>query len=260
MKDCEINKIKQVLKERNICVVVPTYNNEKTIIEVVDKIFDYCEDIIIVDDGSRDKTKQLLSKYKTEGINIVRHQTNKGKGKALKTGLTTARKLGFKYAITIDSDGQHYPEDIPDFVKENEKYPNAIIVGNRNFNQENMPKKNTFANKFSNFWFFIQTGCKLNDTQTGYRLYPLDYTKGLSCLSSRYEAELELLVFSLWRGTKIRSVDVNVFYPSKEERVSHFRPFYDFFRISVLNTCLCVMAIFYGFPSKLITNIKKTGK
>lgn len=118
MKDCEINKIKQVLKERNICVVVPTYNNEKTIIEVVDKIFDYCEDIIIVDDGSRDKTKQLLSKYKTEGINIVRHQTNKGKGKALKTGLTTARKLGFKYAITIDSDGQHYPEDIPYFVKE----------------------------------------------------------------------------------------------------------------------------------------------
>jgi glycosyltransferase involved in cell wall biosynthesis len=252
MKESEIENIKEVLKQRKICVVVPTYNNDRTIVRVLDKIKEYAYDIIVVNDGSTDNTKELLSNYKTTNIIILNHDRNKGKGKALKTGLSKAITLGFKYAITIDADGQHYPEDIPYFVEVNQEHPNAIIVGSRNLNQKNMPKKNTFANKFSNFWFFIQTGCRLSDTQTGFRLYPLTLIKGLNILTSRYEAELELLVFSLWSGIEIYSVPIQVYYPTKEEKVSHFNPFYDFFRISVLNIFLCIMAVVYRLPLKII--------
>ena len=156
--------------------------------------------------------------------------------------------MGFDCAITIDSDGQHFPEDIPLFVEALEQHPSALIVGSRNLKQDNMPGKNTFANKFSNFWFKIQTGINLPDTQTGYRLYPLCRLPRI--FSARYEAELSLLVFSAWRGTDLVPIKVNVFYP--EDRVTHFRPFWDFFRISVLNTFLCLVALVYGWPSRLI--------
>lgn len=111
-----------------------------------------------------------------------------------------------------------------------------------------MPRGNTFANRFSNFWFRLQTGIDLQDTQSGYRLYPLGALRGLGLITSRYEAELELLVFAAWAGTPIISVPVKVYYPPADERVSHFRPVYDFVRISILNTVLCVLALVYGYP------------
>ena len=111
-----------------------------------------------------------------------------------------------------------------------------------------MPGGNTFANRFSNFWFTIQTGIRLPDTQTGFRLYPLKRLSGTRFVTSRYEAELELLVFAAWAGVELVSVPVRVFYPSQEERVTHFRPVADFARISVLNTVLCFLAVVYGWP------------
>ena len=112
-------------------------------------------------------------------------------------------------------------------------------------------KGSKFANAFSNFWFAIQTGRRLKDTQSGFRLYPLKKLRGLSLLTSRYEAELELLVFAAWHGIRIVSVPVGVYYPKPEERVSHFRPVRDFSRIFILNTQLCVLALVYGLPLAL---------
>ena len=120
-----------------------------------------------------------------------------------------------------------------------------------------MPRQNTFANRFSNFWVRLQTGVNLSDTQSGYRLYTLSSLRGLSLITSRYEAELELLVFAAWAGVQICSVPVKVYYPPVEERVSHFRPVYDFVRISILNTILCVAALVYGYPRRLARSIKK---
>jgi hypothetical protein len=121
-----------------------------------------------------------------------------------------------------------------------------------------MPSGNNFANKFSNFWFTAQTGRRLKDTQNGFRLYPLAAMKGMRPLTSRFEAELELLVRAAWKGIPIRPVPVNVFYPPKDERVSHFRPGKDFLRISLLNTCLTILAILYGYPSILWHKLFKT--
>jgi hypothetical protein len=97
----------------------------------------------------------------------------------------------------------------------------------------------------------------LEDTQSGYRLYPLEAINLRWPITPRYEAELELLVFSAWRGVPVVSVPVRVYYPPEGERVSHFRPFWDFFRISVLNTILCLVAIVYGWPSRLIHKLFK---
>ena len=117
-----------------------------------------------------------------------------------------------------------------------------------------MPSGNTFANRFSNFWFHLQTGLRLPDTQTGFRVYPLLHLPCLKLLTYRYESELELLVFSAWRGVHIVPVPVSVSYPA--DRVSHFRPFRDFLRISLLNTVLCLLAIVYGYPRMLLNRMK----
>ena len=235
------------MQQLKVCTVMPTYNNSGTLRDIVERVLDYCADVIVVNDGCTDNSAEILASF-SDRITVVDYGRNRGKGYALKQGFKKAQKMGFDYALTIDSDGQHFPEDIPLFVEALEQHPGALIVGSRNLNQENMPGGNTFANKFSNFWFKIQTGINLPDTQTGYRLYPLQKLPHI--FSARYEAELSLLVFSAWRGIDLVPIKVNVCYP--EDRVTHFRPFWDFFRISVLNTILCLVAIVYGWPSRLI--------
>lgn len=241
----------QTLRERGICVIIPTYNNAGTIVNVTERALAQCLDVIVVCDGCTDDTLTLLKQMPQQPI-IVELPHNSGKGIALREGFRYALDRGFAYAITIDGDGQHYPEDIALMLKANQQYPGALIVGERkDLKKADRSGGSKFANAFSNFWFFVQTGCKLNDTQTGYRLYPLKKLHGLSLLTSRYEAELELMVLASWHGVKLVSEPVNVYYPPREERVSHFRPGKDFARISVLNGVLCVLAVIYGYPLKL---------
>lgn len=240
---------KQLLHDRGICVVIPTYNNDKTIAKVVSDTLKECRDVIVVDDGSTDGTSNIL--HTIEEITLVEYNKNRGKGHALKCGFKRAIQMGFSYAITLDGDGQHYPTDIHLFLKANQQNPGALIIGSRKLQGVERSKGSNFANKFSNFWFYVQTGCRLPDTQTGYRLYPLKKLYGLNLLTSRYEAELELLVFASWHGIKLVPIDVDVYYPPREQRISHFRPGKDFARISVLNTILCFMAVIYGLPIRL---------
>lgn len=232
-----------------ICAVIPTYNNARTLADVICRTAQFISDIIVVVDGSTDSTMQVLEAL-TIPVTIVRLETNHGKGYALKQGFRKAQQMGFTHALTIDSDGQHYPEDIPALLAISRQQPETFVVGNRNIAADNMPRQNTFANRFSNFWFAVQTGMYLPDTQTGLRIYPLARLHGLHLITSRYEAELELLVFAAWAGEKIVSAPIHVYYPPSEERVSHFRPAYDFTRISILNTILCFAAVVYGLPRR----------
>ena len=225
-----------------LCVIIPTYNNAGTIRQVISDVTAYCQDVIVVNDGSTDDTAVLLHSL-PEPITLVSYPQNKGKGYALVEGFQKAKELGFTHAVTIDADGQHFAADIPLLIEKMNENPEGIIVGCRNLTEKNMPRQNTFANRFSNFWFRLQTGIDLPDTQSGFRLYNLSSLRLLKLITSRYEAELELLVFSAWAGFPISSVNVRVYYPPAEERVSHFRPIYDFFRISVLNTILCIIAL-----------------
>ncbi|MGN1220342.1 MAG: glycosyltransferase family 2 protein, partial [Candidatus Cryptobacteroides sp.] len=250
MSETDIQK--QSLRSRGICVIIPTYNNAGTIASVTERALAQCLDVLVVCDGCTDGTLGLLESLPVRPI-LVELKKNSGKGRALKEGFRKALELGFAYAITLDGDGQHFPEDIPLMLEANRKYPGALIVGERK-HLKDMPrsKGSKFANSFSNFWFAVQTGHYLADTQTGYRLYPLKKLHGLSLLTSRYEAELELMVLASWHGVKLVSQPVEVYYPSAEERVSHFRPGKDFARITVLNSILCCLAIVYGYPLALL--------
>ena len=232
--------------KQHICALIPTYNNAGTIIDVVRRVHQQLRDIIVVNDGCTDDTLALLATLDFP-ITIVSLPKNKGKGSALRAGFYKAIEMGFDFALTIDADGQHYPEDIPLLLRAHEVNPNALIVGSRQFTDQNMDGKSRFANRFSNFWFALQTTIHLPDTQTGMRIYPLHQLHGLSLLTSRYEAELELLVFAAWHNVPLVPVPIRVYYPPKAERVSHFVPARDFTRISILNCFLCVGAVLFGY-------------
>jgi glycosyltransferase involved in cell wall biosynthesis len=228
------------------CVIIPTYNNEHTLDAVISGVLWHTRNVIIVNDGSTDATAAILGKY--PNLKVISYSPNKGKGYAIRKGLKAAASAGFTHAITIDSDGQHFPEDIDSFVKKAEQSPDSLLVGARTLDPTKVTRGSMFANRFSNFWFRVITGVKLTDTQTGFRLYPLAQIRDMKFFTRKYEFELEILVRSAWSRISIESVPVRVYYPPREERVSHFRPFRDFARISILNTIFFIIAILYVKP------------
>lgn len=239
------------------CIIIPTYNNCKTLKRVIDGVLLHAKayPIIIVNDGSTDETSIILNNYKDQ-ITLITNLYNEGKGASLKKAFAKAWKYGFKHAITIDSDGQHYPEDIPLFIDAALKHPGTIIMGSRNMEQEGVPSKSSFGNKFSNFWFKIETGISLPDTQTGYRLYPLEPISNIKLFTTKFETEIEVIVKLAWKNVPIIPISIHVLY-DLEERVSHFRPFKDFVRISFLNTYLVTLTLLYYLPIRVLNSIKK---
>lgn len=240
------------------CVIIPTYNNHKTLQQVIEGVLVYTETVIVVNDGSTDSTSEILLKFpQLELINLAQ---NKGKGNALRQGFAHAESLGYHYAITIDSDGQHFPEDIPVFTEALEKSENKklLLIGARNMGQTGVPKKSSFGNKFSNFWFWVETGIRLKDTQSGFRLYPLYAMKDLSFYTNKFEFEIEAIVKSAWSGIEVKNIPIQIHY-ELENRVSHFRPFKDFTRISILNTWFVLVTFLYIKPRDLFRKLKKKG-
>lgn len=243
------NKIKT-----ETCVIIPTYNNQKTLQRIVDGVLNHTQNIIVVNDGSTDETFSILQKYPQ--LTQIHFPENKGKGVALREGFKKAKQLNFHLAITIDSDGQHFPADIPLFWKALEDENRAVLlIGSRNMNQDGVPKKSSFGNKFSNFWFWFETGIKLDDTQSGYRLYPLDVLPK-KFFTRKFEFEIEVIVRTAWKGVPVRNIPINILYDPRE-RVSHFRPFRDFSRISVLNTVLVIITLLYIKPRDFFQKLLK---
>jgi glycosyltransferase involved in cell wall biosynthesis len=239
----------------NWCVVIPTYNNEKTLEKVVQDVLGITGDVIVVNDGSTDSTPLILEKFRN--IRVVSYTQNRGKGYALKKGFELAVKEGYRYAITIDSDGQHYAKDIPAFIQKSLEQPDSLIVGSRRLPVEKMRQGSSFANRFSNFWFKFIAGISLPDTQSGFRLYPVSKLKDIHFYTRKYEFELEVLVRSAWRGIPVTSIPISVFYPSREERISHYRPVKDFLRISLLYTLFFFVVVFYIKPFSFLKYLKK---
>lgn len=122
---------------------------------------------------------------------------------------------------------------------------------------ENVPGKSSFGNKFSNFWYRFETGIDLPDTQTGFRLYPLKPISTMKFFTRKYEFEIEAIVRLAWAGVKVVAVPITVYYPPKEERISHFRPFKDFTRISIVNTVLVTICFLYIWPRNFFRRFSK---
>ena len=150
-----------------VCVIIPTYNNASSIEQVIRDVLQYTPQVIVVNDGSTDDSAAILQKFP---VTVVAYSTNKGKGFALRTGFKKAIELGYSFAITIDSDGQHFAKDLPLFLNKLEQEGPSLIMGSRNMaTADNVPGKSSFGHKFSNFWFKVETGIDCPDTQTGYQ-------------------------------------------------------------------------------------------
>ncbi len=190
------------------CVLLPTYNNAQTLEAVILSLCAYTRHIVVVNDGSTDQTETILARYPF--LKTVSYTPNRGKGNALKQGFRFAWQQGYRYAISIDSDGQHYAHDLPAFLAAIKEQPGALIIGARNMDQAHIPGKSSFGNKFSNFWFWVETGIRLPDTQSGYRLYPLEPLASMKFFTRKYEFEIEAPVRAAWKGVKVIPVPVSV--------------------------------------------------
>ena len=240
-------------EQLKVCILVPTYNNAVTLDALLKDLQKLNAYIIVVNDGSTDETQNILDQY--TGIHSISYSPNKGKGFALRRGFSAAISQGYQYAISIDSDGQHFARDIPAFLDCLEKNPGALIIGARNMDQSSVPGKSSFGHRFSNFWFKVETGIQLPDTQSGFRLYPVQRLQSMTFITRRFEFEIEVIVRSAWNGIPVTSVPVSVYYAPPGERVSHFRPFADFTRISILNTFLVFISFLYIRPRDLLRRL-----
>ncbi|CAK7039045.1 MAG: hypothetical protein DELT_00701 [Desulfovibrio sp.] len=245
-------------------VVVPVYNHAGTLRSVVEGVLAYHPHVLVVDDGSTDiaganNVSVVCNTTLPQGVSVadfpenhplrglavgyIRHSVNKGKGEAIRSAAKEAARLGATHMVTIDADGQHNPADIPRFLEVAAVNPVNILVGVRDFTVANVPFSSRFGRWFSNFWFKVQTGAVLGDTQSGFRLYPLAVLDRVACTDSRYSFEIEILVRSAWAGFTARDVPIGVHYPPKSQRVSHFHAVLDNLRLTWLNTRLTIRAI-----------------
>lgn len=247
-------KLNPKFEELKTLVLIPTYNNAPKLIGVLDSILELTSHVLVVNDGSTDETSQILEEY--ENIFTLQYEKNQGKGIALKKGLDWAIKRDYRYAISMDSDGQHLASDLEKFLDKVTEEPESMIIGARNMDTaEGVPGGSSFGHKFSNFWFQLETGKKLPDTQSGFRLYPLSQIKNMRFYTTKYEFEIESIVRLSWRGVKMLWVPIRVEYP--EDRITHFRKFWDFFRISILNSVLVLIALLWIKPRDLFRRIAK---
>lgn len=256
-----LEEVRAKFDEWQTCVIIPTYNNAATLGGVIADVGAYTDHIIVVNDGSIDNTEELVQL--TPYVQLISYPDNVGKGWALRKAFAYAIEQGYRFAITIDSDGQHFAKDLPAFMDRLESSQDAIIIGSRNMEQSSVPGKSSFGHKFSNFWFKVETGIDSPDTQSGYRLYPLYLLKDIKFITRKYEFEIEVLVKAAWKGVRIDSIPVSVYYPPRELRVSHFRPFKDFTRISILNTVLVFITFLYIKPRdffRMLLNKKKASQ
>lgn len=209
------------MKKSDIIVVVPTYNNPNAIEKVAKDILEHGYKLIIVDDGSHPE----VALSEDENVTLIRHHKNLGKGMAIISGAKEAARLGYEYFISLDGDGQHLASQIEAVLQECDG-ADQIIIGARNFNIKNVPNGSKFGRWFSNMWACWDTGQHIEDSLSGFRLYPVSILD-LHIKAERFDWEMEVLVKHSWKGRVIKEKVIECYYPTPQERVSHFKKFWD---------------------------------
>lgn len=213
-------------------VVAPSFNNAGTLAGIVRRVRALDLPLIVVNDGSTDATAEILASLATadDGIRVVTHPHNRGKAAALATAFGAAADAGYTHAVTIDTDGQLDPEQIPSLLSMARKTPHGLVIGQRDENTEGYPSKNRLGRRVSNLFVWMQSGVRVADSQCGFRVYPLDFLREVRCHAGRYGFETEVLTRAGWAGRPVLGVTVRCHYFPAGKGVSHFRPFLDSFR------------------------------
>jgi glycosyltransferase involved in cell wall biosynthesis len=225
--------------------VIPVYNHEGMVRQVIRDACALEMPVFVIDDGSTDSTYDQIKDL--PGITIIRHKENMGKGAAILTGFSAAA-VAADWAITIDADGQHYPEDALTMIEAIPAGSRPIVVGARaGMTGVNVPWTSSFGRKFSNFWVRLSGGPAISDSQSGMRIYPLPEAMVLPTKARRFQFEVEILVQANRIGLPVIEAPVRVNYNPAGSRISHFRPFVDFLRNSTTFTRLIFTRIFRWF-------------
>jgi glycosyltransferase involved in cell wall biosynthesis len=224
------------LPVEHIWCAIPVYNNKDTVKSVAVECRSLIPQVVVVDDGSTDAdVGELLS---NSGVTVLRHGRNRGKGGAILTALQHVKEQGGRFMITLDADGQHHPRDLVKFIPLLQGDETAILIGCRQFDAESFPRRSRVGMEIGNFWLRTETGASVEDSQSGFRAYPVGYLSELKLVGSRFEFEGEVLARAVWAGLELKNVPVGVWYPEPRLRVSSFRPFVDNLRISLMHARL----------------------
>ncbi|MBU2541156.1 MAG: glycosyltransferase family 2 protein [Candidatus Omnitrophica bacterium] len=198
----------------NICAVIPSYNAKRTIKPIISALKKINIKVIVVDDGSTDKTEEIA---KEEGAIVLRHRKNEGKGAALRNGFNyVISNTDCDAIITLDSDGQHDPESIPSFITlaySDEKI--GVVVGNRMNHAKNMPRIRILTNKFMSWAISKLCRQEIPDSQCGFRLVKCHVLKNIKLMTSNFEVESETLIRASRLGYKIASMPIESIYSRK---------------------------------------------
>jgi glycosyltransferase involved in cell wall biosynthesis len=229
----EQNRSQSIEPYLSFVIIVPTYNNGRTLAAILNRIDNIGLPVIVVNDGSTDTTVQILAGWRSDGLTssasrmVVEHTGNFGKAAALLTGFLIARERGHTHSVTIDSDGQLDPEQIPDLLAVARNHPDALVLGMRNARGSDYPIKSRWGREISNYLIWLECGKFVTDSQCGLRVYPLAMVSSLKCRAPRYGYETEIITRAVWAGWKIREVPVSCRYFQHREHMSHFNPWLD---------------------------------
>jgi len=210
---------------RDICAIVPCYNEAAEIVRVVAAVRKHLEVCIVIDDCSTDHTAKVAAEA---GARVLRHERNMGKGMALKHGFALARAAGFSAAVTLDGDGQHDPEEIPRFLEAFERGPFDIVLGNRMNDTRAMPFVRRLTNRFSSWCISRMAGVSILDSQVGFRLIRLDTWQALDLHGRRFDLESEIIIKACRQGARLTQVPIKTLYGDVSK--SKIQPFLDSWR------------------------------
>ncbi len=225
---------------QRICCVIPAFNEEKRIASVIAGARKHFMEVIVVDDGSQDATARRAEEA---GALVVRHAANQGKGMALRTGFGHALTRDCAAVLTIDGDGQHAPQEIGKFLAAHEADAGDIIIGSRLWDRDAIPRYRYIPNRIGIFCISWAAGCRIEDTQSGFRLYRREVLESIRLDTTGFETESEILIKAGRAGFRICSLPVSAIYHS--DYTTNFRPVRDFYRISML---FLKLTLFGGKP------------
>ena len=209
--------------------VIPAYNPGEALTRVLEGVKRYIrpELIVVVDDGSADGTD---ARAESAGVSLIRHRSNRGKGEALKSGFAyLTDREGVGAVFTIDADGQHDPEEIPAFVEAFRTGRGDLLVGNRMSERTGMPLIRVLTNLATSAVVSALARCRIEDSQSGYRLISADVIRKIDLVTSRYETESEILIKSSRIGARISAVPIRTIYGAEESTINPFRDTVRFF-------------------------------
>jgi glycosyltransferase involved in cell wall biosynthesis len=223
------------------CVLIPVYNHEHAIGSVVDAVLTTGLPCVLVDDGSSAHCARVLDQIAAGSgrVTLVRHNSNRGKGEAVITGIRHAADAGFTHALQIDADGQHRTADIPRFIEHAAVRPDAVIAGYPQYD-DSVPAIRLYGRYLTHVWVWINTlSLQIKDSMCGFRVYPIAAVLALADhrrLGARMDFDTDVLVRLVWDGVEVVNVGTRVGYPA--DGVSHFRLLLDNVLISRMHATL----------------------